>query len=69
MLKDSLKVRYKLTLGDFYMNWTNFYIKLTVIILFLITMIVKMTRMSYNRDERRGAFEAGKSIKRTSSAR
>lgn len=69
MLKDSLKVRYKLTLGDFYMNWTNFYIKLTMIILFLTTMIVKVTRMSYNRDERRGAFEAGKSIKRTSSAR
>lgn len=69
MLKDSLKVRYKLILGDFYMNWTNFYIKLTMIILFLTTMIVKTTRMSYNRDERRGAFEAGKSIKRTSSAR
>ena len=51
------------------MNWTNFYIKLTMIILFLTTMIVKMTWMSYNRDERRGAYEAGKSIKRTSSAR
>lgn len=69
MLKDSLKVRYKLTLGDFYMNWTNFYIKLTMIILFLTTMIVKMTRMSYNRDERRGAYEVEKSAQGTSSKR
>ena len=69
MLKNSLKVRYKLILGDFYMNWINFYIELTMIMLFLTIIVVKMTRMSYNRDERRGAYEAGKSIKRTSSAR
>lgn len=51
------------------MNWINFYIELTMIMLFLTIIVVKMTRMSYNRDERRGAYEAGKSIKRTSSAR
>lgn len=61
----SLKVGYKLTLGDFYMNWINSYIKLAMVMLFLTIIVVKMTWRSYNRDERRGAYEAGKSIKRT----